>query len=48
MYELLNILHNRRYAVNINDLAAQLECSIPTVKRYLSKLRNEFGAPLRY
>lgn len=48
LYELLRILHNRRYAVTLADLAGQLECSIPTVKRYLAKLRNEYNAPLRY
>lgn len=48
IYELLAILHSRRYAVSIADLAAQLECSTPTVKRYLAKLRNEYNAPVRY
>ncbi len=48
IYDLLSILHSRRYAITINELAEQLECSKPTVKRYISKLRNEYGVPLRY
>jgi len=48
IYELLGIFHNRSYAVRVDDLASLLECSIPTVKRYITKLRNEYGAPLRY
>ncbi len=48
IHELLGIFHSRSSAVRIDDLAGQLECSIPTVKRYISKLRNEYGAPLRY
>lgn len=46
--ELLDILYSRRYGVTIKELAGQLECSIPTVKRYFRKLRNEYGAPLHY
>ena len=48
IYELLSILHNRRTAVRLTELAAHLECSLPTVKRYLAALRDEYGAPLRY
>ena len=48
IYELLGILHQRHTAVSLADLADQLECSVPTVKRYLATLRNEYGAPLRY
>jgi proteasome accessory factor C len=48
IHELLRIFHNNRYALSIASLAAQLECSIPTVKRYITKLRNEYGAPLRF
>ena len=47
IYELLGILHQRHTAVSLADLADQLECSVPTVKRYLATLRNEYGAPLR-
>jgi predicted DNA-binding transcriptional regulator YafY len=48
MYELLTILQSRRYAVTSAELAEELECSIATVKRYISKLRNYYEAPIRY
>lgn len=48
IYELIGILHGCRYAIGVKDLAARLECSVPTVKRYLGKLRNEFGLPVVY
>lgn len=48
IYELLALLYVRRYPVTSADLAAELECSIPTVKRYLAKLRNQYEAPVRY
>lgn len=48
LHELLKILRHRHYAVSLADLAGELECPAPTVKRYLATLRNEYGAPLRY
>ncbi|MBV5329031.1 MAG: WYL domain-containing protein [Chlorobium sp.] len=48
VYALLEIFHNRNYAIRTDVLANLLGCSIPTVKRYISKLRNEYGVPLCY
>jgi proteasome accessory factor C len=48
VYELTAILQSSRYAVSAQELAARLECSLPTVKRYLAKLRNEYNLPVTY
>lgn len=48
LYELLGIFQSRRYPIGTAEIASLLECSTPTVKRYLAKLRNEYGAPLRF
>ena len=48
IHELINIFQSNRYAITIERLANQLECSIPTVKRYIGKLRDIYGIPVRY
>lgn len=48
IYELHTLFTNHHYAINTTQLASLLECSIPTVKRYIAKLKNEYGVPLRY
>lgn len=41
------ILRTRRTPINLQDLAHRLECSKPTVKRLIQKLRDELGAPIK-
>jgi len=48
MYDLLDLLRSRRHGVSIGQVCHELECSIPTAKRAIAKLRTEFGAPVRY
>lgn len=48
IYELLSIFRSRRYPVSRRVLAEELECSVPTVKRLIAKLRHELGAPIHY
>ncbi|MFV0438775.1 MAG: helix-turn-helix transcriptional regulator [Desulfopila sp.] len=48
IHELLEILQSRRYGIKVAELADQLQCSTPTVKRYIAKLRAEYRAPIRY
>lgn len=48
LHELLSIFHNRRYPIRTTEIASLLECSIPTVKRYVAKLRYQYGAPVRF
>ncbi len=48
IYELHAILRTRRYPITMRGLQEQLECSQPTVKRVIAKLRYEMGAPIRY
>ena len=48
IYDLVSILQSKKYSVGVKQLADLLECSVPTVKRYITKLRNEYGLPLRY
>lgn len=40
------ILQPRRTPIKLQDLAYRLECSKPTVKRLIQKLRDELGAPI--
>lgn len=48
IYDLHAIFHSCRYPIGLNELEERLECSPSTVKRLIAKLRNEFGAPIRY
>jgi len=48
IYELHVILHSRRYPITMCELEGRMECSQPTVKRMIAKLRHEMGAPIRY
>jgi predicted DNA-binding transcriptional regulator YafY len=48
IFELLSIFQTNSYALTTEKIAQRLECSIPTVKRYVAKLRNLYGIPLRY
>jgi proteasome accessory factor C len=45
---LLNVLKARRHPVSIEVIAADLECSVPTAKRLIRKLRDELDAPVTY
>jgi proteasome accessory factor C len=45
---LLNILKARRYPASIETLAEDLECSVPTAKRLIRKLRDELDAPVLF
>ncbi|QOC21483.1 WYL domain-containing protein [Wenzhouxiangella sp. AB-CW3] len=46
LYDLYRILRDRRTPIQLQSLAERLECSKPTVKRTIQKLREEFGAPI--
>ena len=46
LYDLYRILRDRRTPIPLQSLAERLECSKPTVKRTIQKLREEFGAPI--
>lgn len=48
IYELIQIFQHNKYALTKEKLASQLECSLPTVKRYIAKLRDVHGFPIRY
>lgn len=47
IYALHNLLGQRRPR-SLRELARELECSEPTIKRLLGYLRDHFGAPIRY
>ncbi len=47
IYDLYRILRDRRTPIPLQALAERLECSKPTVKRSIHKLREEFGAPIK-
>lgn len=47
IYDLYRILHDRQTPISLQTLTERLECSEPTVKRILHKLREEFGAPIK-
>lgn len=48
LYDLHSYLAGRRVPVSTGELMHKLECSEPTVRRLIAKLRDELGAPLRY
>ncbi len=48
IYQLHTILHSRRYPITMRELEGRMECSRPTVKRMIAKLRHEMGALIRY
>jgi len=47
LYDLYRIFRDRRTPISLQDLADRLECSGPTIKRSIRKLRDEFGAPIK-
>ncbi len=47
IYDLYRILKQRRTPISLASLTERLECSEPTVKRTIQKLRDEFGAPIK-
>jgi len=47
IHDLYRILRDRRVPVSLQTLSERLECSEPTVKRSIRKLRDEFGAPIK-
>lgn len=48
VYQLHAMLHARRYPITMRELEERMECSQPTVKRVIAKLRHEMAAPIRY
>ena len=48
IYDLYNIFKSHRYPIPLSSLNRDLECSPPTVKRLIAKLRHELGIPIRY
>lgn len=48
LYDLHKILAARHTPISTSDLMQKLECSEPTVRRLVSKLRDELGAPVRF
>lgn len=48
LYDLHSHLAGRRVPVTTAELMRKLECSEPTVRRLIAKLRDELGAPLRF
>ena len=48
IYQLRTILQARRYPITMRELEGRMECSRPTVKRVIAKLRHEMAAPIRY
>jgi len=48
IYELHTLLYSRRYPIAMRELEERMECSRPTVKRIIRKLRDEQGAPVRF
>jgi len=48
IYQLRTILHAHRYPISIQELEGRMECSRPTVKRMIAKLRHEMAAPILY
>lgn len=48
LYDLHGYLSGRRVPVTTTELMHQLECSEPTVRRLIAKLRDELGAPVRF
>ncbi len=48
IYQLYDIFRAHRYPITMRELERQMECSQPTVKRMIAKLRHELAAPIRY
>ena len=48
LYDLHKILGGRRTPIATTELMQKLECSEPTVRRLVAKLRDELGAPLHF
>lgn len=48
LYDLHGYLSGRRVPVTTAELMQKLECSEPTVRRLVAKLRDELGAPVRF
>jgi proteasome accessory factor C len=46
IFDLCKILKGRRTPISVEALADRLECSVPTAKRAIGKLRDELGAPI--
>jgi len=47
IFDLCKILKGRRTPISVQTLAHRLECSVPTAKRTIGKLRDELGAPIK-
>ncbi|MBV5330266.1 MAG: HTH domain-containing protein, partial [Chlorobium sp.] len=48
IYTLHALFLSHRYPISRSTLEARMECSWPTIKRALKKMRDELGAPVRY
>jgi len=48
IYTLHALFLSHRYPISRSTLEARMECSWPTIKRILKKMRDELGAPVRY
>ncbi len=48
IYQLHDIFRAHRYPITMRELERRMECSQPTVKRMIAKLRHELAAPIRY
>jgi predicted DNA-binding transcriptional regulator YafY len=48
LYDLHGYLAGRRTPATTRELMQKLECSEPTVRRLVAKLRDELGAPVRF
>ena len=48
IYKLHQLLSRRRTAVSRTDIKRELECSIPTVYRTISTMRDHLGAPIEF
>ena len=48
IYQLHNILRERRTPISRTDLMQRLECSAPTVFRLIREMRDYLGAPIEH
>ena len=48
IYQLHNILRDRRTAISRADLRSKLDCSEPTIYRLINTLRDTLHAPLQF
>lgn len=48
IYALHALFLSHRYPLSKNTLMERMECSWPTIKRILKKMRDELGTPVRY